>query len=80
MAFPALVQNVHQCVKGGMEKYHKLNDEFPPPHQRYLVKRNGREFVATPCYGMHDPLWVPSIPDGEAEPVIMHPDDEWSEL
>lgn len=49
---------------------------MPPPHQKYLVKRDGHFFIATPCYGMHHPWWVAQGPDAELEPVEMKEGDE----
>ncbi len=37
-----------------------ISDERPAPHARYEVWREeAGHFVATPCYGMHAPWWVP---------------------
>lgn len=55
----------------------KVQDQHPPPHRRYLVYRSGLHFVATPCYGMHLPWWVPMTPAGELPPIDMKPTDEW---
>jgi hypothetical protein len=49
----------------------------PPPHRRYLVRRDGIVFTATPCYGLHAPWWVVKTMDGEAPPVAMRDGDEW---
>lgn len=61
-----------------------VGTEHPPPHQKYIVRRNGLLFTATPCYGMHDPWWVVRLmPDewpNEAEPVSMRNDDVWATL
>jgi len=41
-----------------------VSEEYPEPHARYLVKREATgPFVATPCYGMHAPWWVPLVAD-----------------
>jgi hypothetical protein len=58
----------------------QVKGEHPPPHARYLVERNGRHFVATPCYGMHSPWWVPMTPDGESEPISIEGTDKWMPL
>lgn len=52
-------------------------DGYPPPHQRYVIRRAEVIYTATPCYGVHDPWWVVKTLTGEAEPVVMLPDDEW---
>jgi hypothetical protein len=50
----------------------------PPPHHLYLVWRKGREFTATPCYGMHAPRWVVRKSDGtEDPPIAMEDTDRW---
>lgn len=60
--------------------------KYPEPHAKYLVKRDGWIFVATPCYGMHAPWWVaaigPALPYGtrEVDPVPMLDTDEWVPL
>lgn len=53
------------------------SDRKPEPHRRYLVLRSGRWFVATPCYGMHSPWWVPSGPLKDGDPVGMEDGDQW---
>lgn len=52
----------------------------PPRHARYLVRRQGRTFVATPCYGMHMPWWVPMTHDRELDPIDMAAGDQWIPL
>lgn len=52
----------------------------PPPHERYLVNRGRIHFIATPCYGMHQPWWVAQTATGEVEPVPMEPNDRWVPL
>jgi hypothetical protein len=52
----------------------------PPRHARHIVKRDGLTFIGTPCYGTHEPWWVPMSPTGEAEPINMLPTDEWQPL
>ena len=61
-----------------------VSEKHPPPHQQYLVARDGMFFTATPCYGMHNPWWVvrtmaESWPN-EADPVPMKPTDLWRVL
>lgn len=58
----------------------KVADRHPLPHARYEVRREdvGR-FIATPCYGLHEPWWVPLIASVFA-PEITIPfseTDEW---
>ncbi len=50
----------------------------PPPHRKYIVGRNHQKFIATPCYGMHEPWWVPTTPTGESEPIKMEYTDRWA--
>ena len=61
----------------------EVSSVAPVPHTKYLVHRAGwGPFVATPCYGMHEPWWVPYA--GEAEPpyvgkpTVMRDDDLWT--
>lgn len=63
-----------------MSETTKVKDAHPRPHARYTVRRDGNWFVATPCYGMHAPWWVPSSPTGETEPIDMRDTDEWHPL
>lgn len=56
----------------------RIAEAYPPAHARYLVKRDGVLFTATPCYGMHAPWWVVKTMEGEAEPVDIRPTDEWA--
>lgn len=58
----------------------KVTDSYPPPHAKYTVKRGDYApiyFVATPCYGMHSPWWVPSTPQGETDPINIESIDSW---
>lgn len=51
-----------------------VSERFPEPHRRYAVKRGNycpTYFVAIPCYGMHEPWWVPSTPQGETDPIAI---------
>ena len=58
-----------------------LFSEQPPlAHSKYIVKRDGYLFTATPCYGCHEPWWVVKTMDGEAPPVPMKDDDDWQPL
>ena len=53
-------------------------NEEPRPHRKYIVRREDVILTATPCYGMHDPWWVPLLISGhEAEPVAMLDADWW---
>lgn len=57
-----------------------VSEVFPPTHTRYVVRRSGCFFTATPCYGMHSPWWVVLTMTGEAEPVPMKENDVWTPL
>lgn len=38
----------------------RIEDRTPEPHKAYRVWRaDVRMFDATPCYGLHEPWWVP---------------------
>lgn len=54
-----------------------VSEKQPEPHCRYLVQRDQRQFVGTPCYGLHAPWWVPMGPEGEGDPVTMKDGDQW---
>lgn len=55
----------------------QVEGKYPPPHSQYLVQRGRSLFIATPCYGMHSPWWVPDSPTGETEPINILADDKW---
>jgi hypothetical protein len=57
----------------------KLSEKYPAAHAKYVVRRDGVLFTATPCYGMHKPWWVVRVMGEayEADPEPMKPDDEW---
>lgn len=58
-----------------------VKDTYPPPYRRYrVIRADGEEFHATPCYGMHHPWWVPrnAFTKEESEPVQMLEDDMWT--
>jgi len=61
-----------------------VSETYPTPHRRYLVKRGYYHFVATPCYGMHDPWWNPMGPDGEDNTgnslIIIEKTDKYIEI
>lgn len=57
-----------------------VKDSAPTRHARHFVDRDGRYFIATPCYGMHEPWWVAMTAGGEVEPVAMHDTDRWVPL
>jgi hypothetical protein len=63
-----------------MSKARTVKEKAPEIHERHLVMRNGFIFTATPCYGMHSPLWVvKTMSDkncGEVEPVVMLETDQ----
>jgi len=70
-----------------MIKSYKVGDKKPGPGGKYLVCRDSHNFVATVCYGMHDPWWVPHVPKvavhhptGEITPVNMLVTDTWIEI
>ncbi len=54
-----------------------VKERQPEPHRRYMVQRGQRQFVGTPCYGLHAPWWVPMEPEGEGDPVAMEDGDQW---
>ena len=54
-----------------------IPNDYPPPHARYLLERDGETMTATPCYGMHDPWWVIKTLTGEASPEPMRDGDMW---
>jgi len=58
----------------------QVEGQYPPPHAKYLVQRGHWMFVATPCYGMHNPWWVPMTYNGETEPIKIEPTDKWMPL
>jgi hypothetical protein len=51
--------------------------QYPPPHRRYVVKREHWSAIATPCYGMHEPWWVVRTLTGELEPIRIEKTDQW---
>ncbi len=57
----------------------KVADRHPPAHARYEVRLKDYSVIrlATPCYGMHMPWWVPFADGKESAPVDMRDDDEW---
>lgn len=57
----------------------KNSEQYPKAHAKYVVRREGVIFTATPCYGMHDPWWVVRVMGEayEAQPEPMKADDEW---
>ena len=61
-----------------------VSEQHPAPHAKYLVRRDRWRFVATPCYGMHAPWWVPAtcgdLSLQESEPIGMVVTDEWVAL
>lgn len=58
----------------------KVKDKHPPPHATYLVEKNNYYFVATPCYGMHSPWWIPMTHDKELDPIQILEIDAWISL
>jgi hypothetical protein len=63
-----------------MSQLQQVEGQHPPPHARYVVERDGHHFIATPCYGMHHPWWVPATPNGESEPIPIIGTDRWVPL
>ncbi len=63
--------------KGEGMKLTAVSEQQPPPHCRYMVQRGDCTFVATPCYGLHLPWWVPMGPEGEGDPVALEKGDQW---
>lgn len=64
------------------EPWTRVSDAKPAPHARYFVRRDEITFTATPCYGLHNPWWVPRVPvDGtgckETDPIDMLDSDVW---
>jgi len=57
-----------------------VKEAAPTRHARHFVERDGRCFVATPCYGMHEPWWVAMAATGEVQPVAMLETDRWLPL
>lgn len=57
----------------------KNSEQYPKPHAKYIVRRDGILFTATPCYGMHEPWWVVRVMGEkyEADPEPMLETDEW---
>lgn len=66
------------------EVWQAVKQQHPPRHAKYLVRRDSWRFVATPCYGMHAPWWVPAscntLGYKEDEPIHMQDADEWVPL
>ena len=60
----------------------KIPERYPPPHNKYIVERNGIIFTATPCYGLHSPWWVVRVmgKEYEAPPEPMLDGDMWISL
>jgi hypothetical protein len=60
-----------------------IAEQRPPRGTRCLVERaESGPFVATPCYGMHAPWWVPLVADlyqPGAMAFEMRDDDRWQE-
>ena len=57
----------------------KNSEGYPKAHAKYVVRREDALFMATPCYGMHEPWWVVRIMGEkyEADPEPMLETDEW---
>ena len=58
----------------------KVHERNPPGGRTFLVKRSEWYFIATVCYGMHNPWWVPRNHVKELEPIEMQDNDEWLEI
>lgn len=76
----ALVEERDRLTAQGAIVWQRIADAHPAPHARYLVCRERVAFVATPCYGLHVPWWVPSGAMGELDPVGFQPEDLWCPL
>lgn len=61
------------------QQWTKIEDAHPP-RGRQLVRRGRYMFTASPCYGMHNPWWVPLAGEQETDPIDMLKDDEWMPL
>ena len=60
--------------------WNRVGERMPPPHARYEVFcLSGKNLLATPCYGMHEPWWVPFADGKEGPPFAMEDRDEWRE-
>ena len=76
----ARVDRIAQALADQRGREVAFGEHMAPPHARYLVQRQRFQFVATPCYGMHAPWWVPMTPTGESDPIATEPDDTWISL
>lgn len=67
----------------GASEFKQIPDHFPRKGGRYLVSRlETGPFVATVCYGLHDPWWVPEVVNHYspgAFVVPMRKGDQWIE-
>ena len=64
-----------------MSQWNSVSISGPPAHEKYVVRRRSGTFVATPCYGMHEPWWVATtIDEGEADPIDIKDTDVWRPL
>lgn len=63
------------------ETWCTISTESPRPHARYEVRRDDvGVFAATPCYGLHEPWWVPLTADVFAPGAVIIPmmrQDHW---
>jgi hypothetical protein len=52
-------------------------DNWPTPHEKHVLLRDGKLHTCTVCYGMHKPWWTLHTTDSmkAAEPVFMLPTD-----
>ena len=70
-----------QAVSGEPGEWKKKGKGGPAPHAQYEVWRKETGiFVATPCYGMHAPWWVPRTVDLYSPGTTAFPmedDDLW---
>lgn len=62
------------------QEWHTVDGDFPRPHARYFVRRENEIFTATPCYGMHEPWWVPRLLGKESEPITMLVTDKYAAM
>ena len=77
--FAARLRALTPAETGGSD-WRLMFEERPAPHAKYLVRRGGYVFTATPCYGLHAPWWVVMTMDGEVDPEPMNDQDEWKPL
>ncbi len=80
-AFREMTQGRVEVVEPSIT-WTRVEQQQPPPHKKYIVRRSGKIHTSTVCYGMHAPWWMVHTLDAavECDPVPMEPDDEWAPL